>query len=100
MEAILEKLSAAGIHLLPVEIDNHVLFERNGFAALVQSREGSLGPVGTAGLLTEHGLAPLVWRNGEAYFVGKGGELNASGDEVIQLRQFQNDLQAAIEPAE
>jgi hypothetical protein len=92
----LERLQAAGISIVPAcEITTHLVFERRGFAALVD-REGAIG---SAGLLTEDGFAALVWRGEQAWFVRKGWQREASPSEVSELRAFSRDLQQAIEAA-
>jgi hypothetical protein len=93
----LEKLAGAGINLLPIDLDRHFLFERDGFVALVERlRDEKLGNVGTAGLLTETGLAPLVWRGEAAEFVTKTGSQPAAPEQIETLRRFQRDLDAAL----
>jgi len=93
----LERLVAAGIQLLPtVEITNHFVFERDGFAALVEKRSEGFGGIGSAGLLTEKGIAPLVLRGSAAFFVAKGFEQLATAEEVDQIRRFQADLKHAL----
>ena len=93
----LERLVAAGIQLLPaVEITNHFVFERDGFVALVERRGNGFGGIGSAGRLTEKGIAPLVVRGEASYFVAKGYEQLASLDEVEQIRRFQADLKFAL----
>lgn len=97
MTETFEKLVNANIQLLPLpEIETHFVFERDGFIALVERREHGFGRVGTAGLLTEKGIAPLVWRETSAYFVAKGFEQRASEIEIELLRSFQKDLDAAL----
>lgn len=93
---ILDILAGAGIHLLPIDLDRHFLFEREGFVALVERRANALGNVGAAGLLTETGLAPLVWRDAVPAFAGKGGDRPATPEQVDALRRFQSDLESAI----
>ncbi len=93
----LEKLAGAGINLLPIDLDRHFLFERDGFVALVERRrDDSLGNVGAAGLLTETGLAPLVWRGAAPAFASKAGDRPATAEQVETLRRFQADLEAAL----
>jgi hypothetical protein len=94
--AKLERLAAAGINLVPVDLERYYLLERDGFIALVERVEAGFGRVGTAGLLTEKGLAPLVWRNDESWFVARGFEQRASVEQVESLRAFQRDLQVAL----
>jgi len=94
----LERLVAAGIQLLPtVEITTHYVFERDGYVALVERRsDGAFGGIGSAGRLTEKGIAPLVWRGANSFFVAKGYEQLASEDEVAQIKRFQADLKYAL----
>ena len=99
MQEILEKLAAANINLLPaVEISTHFVFERDGYVALVERRGDRFGKVGTAGLMTSHGIAFLMKKEDGYAFVAKGVESPATPDEVEQLRRFQRDLDAALAP--
>ena len=93
----LERLVAAQINLIPaVEISTHFIFERDGFAALVERKGEQFGGIGAAGLLTDKGLAPLVWRGEEAFFVGKGFEQPADPDQIEKLRRFLAYLKSAL----
>ena len=97
MTEIFQKLVDANIELLPVpEITSHFVFHREGFAALVERVRDNFGRVGTAGLLTEQGLAVLQWRGDDAFFVLKDFEQRATTLEVDRLRAFQRDLEAAL----
>lgn len=98
MQQILEKLAAANIQLLPLtEIENHYVFERQGFISLVErKRDGGFGQIGSAGLLTERGMAVLIERNSQKIFVAKGLELAASEEQVAAMRSFARDLAAAL----
>ena len=87
------KLARAGIQLIPADIPKHYICERDGFIALV---DRATEHPGAAGLLTEKGLAPLVWRDGEPWFVARGLEQRATDDQVEQLRRFQSDLDNAL----
>lgn len=93
----LERLAAAGIQILPaVSIENYFVLERDGFVALVERRGDGFGRVGTAGLLTEAGVAPLVWRESVGYFVAKGFQQQATDEQVLLLRRFSEDLRVAL----
>jgi hypothetical protein len=93
----LQRLAEFEIDLLPVPgIENHFVFVREGFAALVERAPGGFGGIGGSGLLTEDGFAPLVWRGGRAYFVRKGFERPASEAEVEELHRFSSDLRQAL----
>jgi hypothetical protein len=98
MEAVLERLAAARIQLLPlVGIERHFVLERDGYAALVERTAGSgFGRMGTPGLLTEKGLAVLIEREGRAVFVAKGFEETATAESIEALRVFARDLKAAL----
>ena len=91
--ARIERLAAAGIHLVPADLEKHYILERDGFIALV---ERTTWRVGTAGLLTEKGLAPLVWRGEESWFVARGFEQAATATQVETIRAFQRDLEQAL----
>jgi hypothetical protein len=58
------------------------------------------GPNGTnqggTGLMTEHGLAYLVWRDGVALLASKGGEVPAIPEQVEAIRKFTEDLKTAL----
>jgi hypothetical protein len=93
----IERLASAGIQLLSTpEIATHYVFERDGIVALVERTEAGFGAAGSAGLLTGHGMAVLVWREGAPFFVARGFEQPASADQVEKLRAFSTDLAAAL----
>jgi hypothetical protein len=90
--APLEKLAAAGIQIIPAEITSHFILERDGFVAFVERRGNDFGNIGAPGLMTEKGFAALIWRGGQAFFVGKGFDQPATGEQVQKLRAFAADL--------
>ena len=93
----LARLEAAHINIVPADLEKHHILERDGFIALVErSADGGFGRPGAAGLLTEKGLAPLVWRGEAAFFVAKGLDTPATSEQVAALRAFQNDLEASL----
>ena len=96
MIAKLERLAAAGIQIVPSEITSHFILERAGFVAFVERRGQEFGNIGAPGLATEKGLAPLVWRGPQAFFVGRGFEQPATADQVRDIRAFAADLEKAI----
>jgi hypothetical protein len=94
---VLERLAAANIQLLPITVSaKHLVFERAGFVALVEHTEEGFGGVGSAGMLTEKGFAPLMQKGAGYSFVARGFERNASDQEVADLRAFQRDLEHAV----
>ncbi len=96
----LELLSQLGIEplQLPGQEQRHIFFLRDRYAALVErSGDGAFGRVGTAGCMTERGLAMLMWREGKPYFVAKGGhEAEAEESDVAGLRAFTADLERVL----
>ncbi len=96
MTAQFEKLVAAGIQIIPAEIASHIIFERDGFVALVERKEESFGNIGAPGLMTERGFAALIWRGDQAFFIGKGIEQLASTEQVQKMRAFAEDLANAL----
>jgi hypothetical protein len=92
-----ERLIAVRIQLLPtLEVAKHFVFERDGYIALVERRDGGFGGIGAAGMLAEGKFAALVYRGDGAFFVGKGFEQPASDEQVEGVRAFQSDLQQAL----
>jgi hypothetical protein len=98
MQEILDRLVAANIQLLPItQIERHWVFERGGFISLVErTGDGGFGGIGSAGLLTEKGMAVLTLRGGRHFFVAKGFEQEATAEQITMLRQFATDLAAAL----
>jgi hypothetical protein len=92
----LEKLAAAGIQIIPVEITSHFILERDGFVAFVERHEERFGNIGAPGLMTERGYAALIWRGDRAFFTGKGFEQEASAEQVQKIRAFAADLENAL----
>ncbi len=92
----LERLAAAGIQIIPMEITSHFILERDGFVSFVERRDEAFGNVGAPGLMTEKGYAALIWRGDQAFFTGKGFEQQASAEQVQRLRAFGADLENAL----
>ena len=86
------RLAAAGIQLA-AETASHYLLARGEFIALVEL--ATLSP-GSTGMLTENGLAYLVWRGGEARLKSRTADLPATADQVDAIRAFSRDLEAAL----
>ncbi len=97
MEEILQKLVDHRIQLLPAaELTTHFVFERDGFIALAERRNNGFGNVGAPGLLCQQGMAQLIWRGDQAFFVTKGFERQASPEEIEKLRSFGQDLKISL----
>jgi hypothetical protein len=102
----LEALASKKIELLPIQaqpggagaLDRHFVFFRAGFAALVERRPEGFGRIGTAGIVTEHGLAMLVNEADGPVFVLRGHKQAPEPGEIDELRQFQADLLLCLQP--
>jgi hypothetical protein len=95
-EPKLALLARASIELVPADMPKHYIATRGEFVALIERAPEGFGRPGTAGLLTTHGLAPLVWRNGEARWVARGFDQAATPEQIEALRAFQADLVQAL----
>ena len=73
------------------------IYTRGNCIAAVGAARGN--SQGSTGLLTERGLAYLVWRNGQPYLAAKGGETPATPEEVEIIRKFSEDLSSALNNA-
>ena len=93
----LERLAAASIRILAVDVPRHFVLERDGFAALVERTEpAGFGRIGAPGLLTEKGLAMLVWRGTDAWFVAHDFEQAATSEQIAAIRRFSADLHSTL----
>jgi hypothetical protein len=54
---------------------------------------------GATGLMTERGLAYLVWREGLPLLVSKGAEASATPEQVEEICKFTQDLEMALKTA-
>jgi hypothetical protein len=58
---------------------------------------GEFGSLGSTGLMTENGLAYLVWRDGSPWLVTHGArEVPATPEQVEKIQRFSGDLKTAI----
>ncbi len=51
---------------------------------------------GATGMMTEQGLAYLVWRDGLPMLASKGAEVRATPEQVEEIRKFTEDLKTAL----
>src|ERR1039458_8000193 len=51
---------------------------------------------GSTGMMTDQGLAYLVWRDGRPYLAAKSGETPATPEQVEIIRRFSQDLSNAL----
>jgi hypothetical protein len=89
------ELGSTGIQLVS-ETRSYWMFARDNLLALVERTSDGYGGIGSTGILTERGLAYLIWRDGQAFLAGKGFELQATDEQVAAVRSFSKDLRAAL----
>ena len=92
---IADRLATLQIQIL-AEADKHFLLARDTCVALVERTAAGIGSIGSTGMMTEAGLAYLVWREGRAMLVGRGGEQAADATQVEAVRRFSEDLKSAL----
>ncbi len=51
---------------------------------------------GSTGLMTERGLAYLMWRDGQPFLAAKGAETPATPEQVEAIQKFSRDLSSAL----
>ena len=90
------ELGSTGIQLL-TETRGYSMFTRDNLLALVERTAEGYGNIGSTGILTERGLAYLIWRDGQPYLAGKGFEQPAAEEQVAAVRRFSEDLKAALQ---
>ncbi|MEZ5399298.1 MAG: hypothetical protein R2729_06480 [Bryobacteraceae bacterium] len=95
----LRRLAELGIE--PLSLDSrsrHIYLVRAPYAAMAERHESGWR-TGSAGRITDRGLAVIVWREQTAWFTARGFEEQATPAEIAGLRQFQADLAAALHDA-
>ena len=88
-------LGSSGIQLVS-ETRSYCMFARDNLVALVERTAAGYGSIGGTGILTERGLAYLIWRDGQAFLAGKGFEQAATEEQVAMMRSFSEDLKAVL----
>ena len=88
-------LGSTGIQLL-TETRSYSMFARDNLIALVERTAEGYGSIGSTGILTDRGLAYLIWRDGQPFLSGKGFEQPATEEQVAAVRRFSEDLKAAL----
>jgi hypothetical protein len=96
---IAARLASLQIEMM-AEAKAYCVFARGECVAIVQRQDGSFS-VGSSGVMTDHGLAYLVWRDDRPLLLAHGGnEIRATHEQVEVVRRFSTDLKAALGLAE
>jgi hypothetical protein len=92
---IAARLERLGIAWVATE-KGYTMFTRDNCAAIGHEQAGGVS-IGSSGVMTESGLAYLVWRDGRAFLSSHGGSQTPAGDEQLKaVRRFSEDLKAAL----
>lgn len=78
------------------EAKEYRLYARDNCVAMVRFSQSGDASIGSSGMMTEHGVAYLVWRAGRPLLVSRGSETPAAPEQVEALRQFAEDLKALV----
>ena len=92
------RLAGCGIQLA-AETPQYNMFTRGSCVALVTLGAEAVTGIGSSGMMTESGLAFLVWREGRAYLAAKGHQTPASPAQVEEISKFSLDLKRALDVA-
>ena len=94
---IAARLAASGIQLA-AQAKDYCMFVRGNCLALVRTEDGRFTSLGSSGILTENGLAYLVWEEGKAMLSSHGKQTEADAGQVEEIRKFSEDLKNIIWP--
>jgi hypothetical protein len=92
---IAARLASFGIEWF-ASAQGYCFFTRDNCAAIAHQQATGFS-LGSAGVMTEGGLAYLLWREGAPYLSAHGGNANAATPEqVAAVQSFSADLKAAL----
>ena len=93
---IAERLADLNIQLA-AQARDYCLFVRGKCLALAQSAGETFTSIGASGIMTENGIAYLVWREGSPVLAAHGGhEQPPTPEELETVRHFSEDLKSAL----
>jgi len=93
---IAARLAASEIQLA-AQAKDYSMFVRGSCMALVHSAGDRFISIGSSGILTENGLAYLVWIDGRAMLSSHGNQVAADEVQVEEIRGFSLMLKAALD---
>jgi hypothetical protein len=77
---------------------DYCMFVRENCVALVQTAGDRFTSIGSSGLMTERGLAYLMWDGEKAMLSSHGNQVEANAGQVEAIRKFSEDLKKLIWP--
>jgi len=92
---IAARLAACDIQMA-AQARDYCMFVRGNCVALVQSVSERFTSLGSSGMMTERGLAYLVWAGGKAMLSSHGNQMEAGPEQVEAIRKFSEDLKTTL----
>lgn len=92
---IAARLESLGIQMA-TQTREYSMFVRGNCVALAQSAEDRFLSIGSSGMMTEKGLAYLVWLDGAPLLSSHGVQVAAEAEQVQAIQQFSGDLKTAL----
>ena len=93
------RLQSFGIGLV-TESPAVSVFVREVCVAMVGHGAAGALSIGSTGMMTENGLAYLVWRQGRPRLAAKRSEVAATPEQVEAIQRFSGDLRRALQLTE
>ena len=81
---------------LIAETKEYRVYGRENCVAMVHFTQSGDTSIGSSGMMTESGVAYLVWRDGKPSLVAKSTDVAATPEQVETLRAFAEDLKVLI----
>jgi hypothetical protein len=94
---IAARLEARGIQMA-AQAQDYCMLVRETCVAMVQCAGDRFTSIGSTGMMTEKGLAYLVWHDGAAMLSAHGSQIPADTAQVAAIRKFSEDLKEIIGP--
>jgi hypothetical protein len=94
---IAARLAACDI-AMAAQAKDYSMFVRGNCVALVQTADQRFTSIGSSGVMTENGLAYLMWVDGKAMLASHGNQVEADAEQVEAIRKFSEDLKKTIWP--
>jgi hypothetical protein len=93
----LQRLAQAGIEIVPAPgLERYLLLGKDGYFALAERLPDGFGSLGSPGIITPHGFAPLICGDTGCTFVCKSYRQEASPEQVAGARAFFTQLKQAL----
>ena len=77
------------------ESGDYLTFTRGICVALARRLADGLS-LGSSGIMTEHGLAYLVERDGRVWLAAKGARTEPAPEQLAEIQKFSEDLKSAL----